>query len=87
VQQVHRAFVRFLADEGGQSPVEYTSILAMIVLTINVSASALGSYVSNPFWSTSNALASQNSVYANRTNQGTGNVQGPGGGNVQNSGS
>jgi Flp pilus assembly pilin Flp len=84
---VLRALGRFLADEGAQAPVEYASMLAMIVLTIDVSVTSLGGYIGNPFWTTSNALASQNTVYANRTGQGNGTVQGPGGGTVQTSGS
>jgi Flp pilus assembly pilin Flp len=83
VQQVYRAFVRFLADEGAHSPIEYSSILAMIVLTINVSVTSLGSLISNPFWTTSNTLAAQNTQIASRAST----VQGPGGGAVQGSGS
>jgi Flp pilus assembly pilin Flp len=81
MKQVCRALVQFLADEGGQSPVEYASMLAMIVLTINVSVTSLGSYITNPFWDTSNALAAQNAQLAARTNgQGNGSGQGSGGG-------
>ncbi|HZY89891.1 MAG TPA: hypothetical protein VFE78_34030 [Gemmataceae bacterium] len=85
MRSVSRACARFLADEAAHSSVEYASILAMVVLTIEVSVASLGSFVTNPFWTTSNALAAQNVQLGNRYNQGN-NGQGSGG-TVQVSGS
>jgi hypothetical protein len=83
MQPIYRAFVRFLFEEAAHSPVEYSAMLAMIILTVDVSVGSLGSYVTNPFWDTSNHLASQNAAYAKQTGQATGTVQGPGSGTVQ----
>jgi hypothetical protein len=70
VKPICRAFVRFLSAEEAHAPVEYASILALIILTVDLSVTSLGSYISNPFWTASNALATQNTVYGNRTGQG-----------------
>jgi hypothetical protein len=66
MKQVYRAALRFLAEEEAHSPIEYSSMLAMIILTIDVSVTSVGSYVTNPFWDTSNALQTQNSQLASR---------------------
>ena len=89
MQPVYRALTRFLADEEAHASVEYASVLAMIILTIDVSVASLGSVITNPFWETTNALAAQNAQIAKNTNQGS-NSQGSntqGGGSVQVAGS
>ncbi len=70
MKQVYRAFGRFLADESAHASIEYASMLAMIILTVDVSVQSLGSYVCNPFWQTSNAIAAQNNQIQNRGNPG-----------------
>ncbi len=68
MKPVYRAVVRFLADEGAHVAVEYAAVLALIILSLDLSVTSFGSYLSNPFWGASNALAAQNAQLAQQAN-------------------